>query len=363
MKKILFLTPNLGSGGAERQLVTISILLKEKGYDVDVLCYANGDFYAHLLKDINIDIIWQIDDNYLKRIIRVRRFIRKGDYDTVISFLETPNFLNNLSSIGGKTWKVITGERSAKKSTFITKRGKIFAWFEKFSDLKVCNSKNATNMWNRYYPQYTRKIITLYNPISLQEITSIYEPKKNDKLHIVIAASYQYLKNPIGLIKALILLNDQQRKNIEINWYGAKEVIKGNTQAYDESVNLIKENNLQDIIHLNGETKNITDMMNEADIVALFSSVEGLPNVICEGMMIGKPIIMTRVSDYDTLVDDTNGFLCDWNRIETIKDALLKAMELSKEELLQMGKNSKKKAEKLFSKEVITKQWIDVIEG
>ena len=34
MKKILFLAMGLGSGGVERQMVTIAKLLKEKGYNV-----------------------------------------------------------------------------------------------------------------------------------------------------------------------------------------------------------------------------------------------------------------------------------------------------------------------------------------
>lgn len=101
--------------------------------------------------------------------------------------------------------------------------------------------------------------------------------------------------------------------------------------------------------------------MNEADAVGLFSKYEGLPNAICEGMMLGKPIVMTRVSDYATLVDDSNGFLCDWDSSETIKNALLRLINLRKDELLEKGKNSKTRAERLFSKERIIKQWTDFI--
>jgi len=36
MKKILLLSGSLASGGAERQMVNLSLLLKEKGYDAEL---------------------------------------------------------------------------------------------------------------------------------------------------------------------------------------------------------------------------------------------------------------------------------------------------------------------------------------
>ena len=100
--------------------------------------------------------------------------------------------------------------------------------------------------------------------------------------------------------------------------------------------------------------------MHEADVVALFSELEGLPNAICEGMMLGKPIIMSRVSDYEKLVDDSNGFLCDWNNPKSIKGALMSAVKLSENELDKMGNSSRLKAHKYFSKETIINQWLEL---
>lgn len=358
MKKILFLAMGLGSGGAERQMVTIARLLKEQGYDITFLCYAKEDFYAHLLEKDNIPIVWMIEKNYLKRIIRVRNYIRKGNYDTVISFLETPNFLNNFSAIGGKSWKVITGERSAKESNFTSRRGKIFAWFQRYSDAIVCNSNNAKQMWENYYPQYKNKLTEIYNTVTLPEITSEYIPRKDGKTNIIVAASYQYLKNPIGLIKALALLNNEERDKIKVNWYG-KNNFYGS--AYNESLELIKDNQLNEVIFLNDQSKDIINKMYEADVVALFSSVEGLPNTICEGMMIGKPIIMTKVSDYQDLVDQANGFLCDWDDVESIKNVLSSIINISNNKIIEMGIQSKCKADNIFSERIIIHKWINII--
>ena len=358
MKKILFLAMSLGSGGAERQMVTIARLLKEQGYDITFLCYAKEDFYAHLLEKDNIPIVWMIENNYLKRIIKVRNHIRKGNYDVVISFLHTPNFLNNFSAIGGKSWKVITGERSAKESTFNSRKGKVFAWFQKYSDVIVCNSNNAREMWIKNYPQYKNKLTTIYNTVTLPEITTEYIPRKDGKTHIIVAASYQYLKNPIGLIKALALLNNEEREKIRVDWYGK---IKFEGSIYQQCADLIKESDLNDVIIMNDHVQDITNKMNESDVVALLSCVEGLPNTICEGMMLGKPIIMTKVSDYNILVDNSNGVLCDWNNIESIKTSIINVVNFDNDNLIKMGVNSKEKSTKLFTQEKIINKWSNLI--
>lgn len=360
--KILFLIDSLGSGGAQRQIVTLSILLKKKGCDVAILTYHSDNFFIDEVLNCSIEIHQLNSKNFINRIFKVRKFIRKGNFDAVISFMDVPNFLNNLAAIGGKSWKIITSERSSKESTLTSLKGKIFSWFQRYSDYLICNSNNSKKMWLRYKPNYFNKLKVIYNPVILPELSSVYQPRRNSKLNIVVAASYQYLKNPIGLVEAVLMMTEEERDKIVIDWYGRAEVTKGDTKAYNESIEKILKYNIQDVIHLNETTKNIYNIMNEADIVALFSKLEGLPNSICEGMMLGKPIIMTRVSDYNLLVDDKNGFLCDWDNPISIKNALIKAANLSEVELFQMGKKSKEKAEKYFTAKTIVNQWINLLE-
>lgn len=361
-KKILFIADGLGSGGAERQMVTVAGLLKKNGYDVYVLCYSRGDFYAHVLLDQAIPIIWKVEKRALPRMLKIRRYIRKGHFNAVISFLETPNFLNNFAAIGGHDWKVITGERSSKDSTFTSRKSKIFLWFHRYCDALVCNSENAKQRWAQRKPKYASKLHCIYNSVTLGLVHSTYEPRRGEKTNIIVAASHQYLKNGIGLIKALNEIDKEERKKIHVDWYGSKVVSGSGSAPYEEVLQFVRENNLESVIEFHDPTNDIADRMNQADAVALFSWLEGLPNTICEGMTLGKPIIMTRVSDYGILVNENNGFLCDWDNVESIKEALLSLSELPTETMLRMGKNSKNKAEGLFSQEAILINWIKLIE-
>lgn len=360
--RILFLIDSLGSGGAQRQLVTLSPLLMDKGYDVEILCYHYNDFFLDILKSHNIKVNWILVNNPVLRLFKIRSFIRKNNYNVVISFLDTPDFINCFSAIGGKQWKVITSERSAIESKFKTLKGRIFSFTRIFSDFIVCNSNNARNMWLNNFPNYDKKLKVIYNTFTSHISSCEYIPRQNDKLNIVVAASFREIKNPLSLINALKYLNEEEKSKIKIDWYGEKfSESKGG--IYDKCISLIAKYRLNNIIELHSPTNQILKILMKSDIVALFSLVEGLPNTICEGMFLSKPILMTKVSDYNEFINDNNGLLCsDFSSIE-ISKAIKQFLVKDSSELIIMGKNSRNIANKLFNTESILKQWINLIES
>lgn len=364
MKRIVLFINNLGSGGAQRQIVNIAKLLKDDGYDVEVLVYHDNPFYQPMLDAAKIPVTLLKCNGNAERILRVRKWLKKSGAAVVIAFLETPGFIACLSKIGHKRWKLITNERSAKMSTFQSRRNRFFNRFERFSDAKVGNSENAINMWRKYYPQYNDKYSVIYNPIMMSDqfSSASHTYLSNGRLHIVVAASYQELKNPIRVIEAVNLLSDEEKKKLDLHWYGRIEVTTGNTETFDRSKKMIEQYHLENCISLHPETDKIYECMTEGDVVGLFSTVEGLPNTICEAMMIGRPVLMSRVSDYDTLVSD-NGYLCDPNSTESIRDAFQAVLSATAEELAVMGRSSIKKAQRLFSPDEIKKQWSELIEN
>lgn len=360
--KLLFLINSLGSGGAQRQMVTIAPLLKEKGMEVEFLCYYRDTFFAAPLDKAGIKVHWLPASNPLARIWKIRLFIRQGNYDVVISFLNTPDLLNCLSAIGGHTWRVVCSERSAKEEFFVSRRGKLTGWLKRYSDTIVCNSENARQMWLKYYPQYQEKLKVIYNIVALPAFTSVYVPRRGGKTHLLVAASYQYLKNPVNVIEAVNLLTPEEKAKLILDWYGMKQVAREGTRAYEEASGLVNRYHLGQVIRLNDPTPSIIEKMKEADVIGLFSSVEGLPNAICEAMSLGKPVMMSRVSDYAVLVDEKNGVLCDAGDVLSIRKALQMIInQWSDEQLLEKGKNSQAKAGLLFGKERVSGQWMKII--
>lgn len=352
---------NLNSGGAERQTVAIAKALKGEGHDVIIACYSKGDFYLSDLECAGIRVEWMIEKRYLKRVICFRKFIRRGRFDAVISLLVTPNIINLLSAVGGKKWKVILGERSAKSDFFKSAKARFIKYMLGCADSIVCNSENSTNIWKNFAPRSSDKIKCIYNLLPQYEASSVYVPRKNDRVNIVVAASYQPLKNMKRLILALSQLEGDERDKIHIDWYGQINVSVYGTTPYDVSCALIKELDLDSVISLNPPTTQIYEFMNAADAVALVSEVEGLPNVICEALMLGKPIIMSNVSDYNVLVGNGNGFICKYDDVDSIASVLKNFITLKENQLMALGDKSREIYNTKFAPEVIIKEWLNLV--
>jgi hypothetical protein len=96
--------------------------------------------------------------------------------------------------------------QSSNEEMFTKPRGKFFKLFQRCSDKIICNSINAKKMCEKHYPGFSHKLTVIDNLIVLPELEATYEPKRNGKLKIVVAASYHELRMWMGLLKQLIYL-------------------------------------------------------------------------------------------------------------------------------------------------------------
>lgn len=359
MMKLLLLIDNLGSGGAQRQVATLAPLLQARGNEVIVVTYFEQNFFAERLKG-KVPIICIKRGNYISRTLAIRKYIRREKFDAVISFLDNPDFINCFAALSGKKWKVITSERSAMEEAFSTRLHKVIAWFKRSSDYIVCNSENARNLWIKFYPQYEPKLQVIYNAVTIEPSSMPYIPKEDGKIRFVVAASISYLKNPLNVIEAINRLGDLKNR-IHLDWYGNYRIDGRINGCYMKCQELINAYGLQNIVQFHEPTSEITEIMQKADCVGLFSRLEGLPNAICEAMTLSKPIIMSRVSDYNKLIDSHNGFLCEWNDVDSIAEAFKGMVEKTESELLLMGEASKQKSEQLFSPDSVCDNWLKLI--
>ena len=355
--KICCFIDSLGSGGAKRQIVNLCVGLKNRGHEVSLLTYHPEDFFKKRLSENKIEVTTISSKGTLSLVIKVRKYFKNKEPDVVVSFLTSPSLIACLASALPHKWKLITGERNSKEEIFAGIRGKITIYAELFSDWKVANSDVGRQIWIKHCPQYATKLSTIYNPVIIQGVSMNSERNDDGRLRVVVAASYQYTKNPVNVAKALALLSEEERNKIIIEWFGRIEVVNGDTRAYDETKKVVEEKELQSVLILHGETKEIYTEMNNADVVGLFSIVEGLPNAVCEGMMLGKPIIMTPVSDFKAFVTPENGFLCADSGVESILNELRQLINTSEEILQNMGKKSKEIANKLFDFQSNMDKW------
>ena len=296
----------------------------------------------------------------ISRLARIRKVIRALAPDTVISFMRVPNFCACVASIGKHPWKLIVSERIANEAAFLNKKLRpIFVAQKKYADAIVCNSKCAQGLWEKYYPKTKDKLSTIYNIIDVPETETA--ERQDGKCRLLIAARYEKEKNLDGLLRAVKSLSDEEKERLEIHWYGKANIAGAAESVFDQGNAYIQENGLDSCVFLHPATDQIYSLMAQVDYISLFSHMEGLPNAIIEGMTLKKPVIMSTVSDYDVLLDESNGFLCDPKSPEDIAKALRDAIGATQEQRAQMGQRSYEKIQRICSREAVIGQWESLI--
>lgn len=357
--KILCVIDSLGSGGAQRQLVNLAVGFKEIGHDVSFLVYHDINFFERILDEFNIPIYKVIDSNYFTRVLRMRSFIRKGNFDSVLSFLETANFICEISGFPRRKWKLVVGERSANPRILKSFKLKFLRWFHLFSDNVVSNSQVNLDLVRKINPFLKeKKCHVIYNIVDYDKWkpNPNYHFRKDGKLNLIVVASHQYLKNLDGLIEAVNILDKDEKEQLKISWYGGLR----NDNSKDKGIEKIEKLNLSDIFHFYDSTLEIHNKVNEADSLGLFSFYEGLPNSICEALSVGKVIIASRVSDIPLLVNDNN-LLFNPTSMNEIQKVLKYLLHISENEFELISNRNIKKAKELFNKEIIIDKYLHLL--
>jgi glycosyltransferase involved in cell wall biosynthesis len=357
--KILCVIDTLNSGGAQFQLVELAIGFREKGNEVYFLIYHDFPFFNPYLERVGIEISCIKEPNYLKRLFKMRKFIRNGSFDAVLSFLEAPSFICEFSGLPFRKWKLVVGERSASPEILRSLKLKVFRWFHAFADYVVANSYNNLRIVRKINPLLSNtKCNVIYNAIDLNtwKPDPQYIHRKNGKTRLVVVARQIFEKNLNGLIEAIALLDKEDLGKITVDWYGDRITEPLLDSSITEAVDKINKYGLKNVIFFYPATHDIARIIKEADAIGLFSFFEGLPNSVCEGMACGKPIICSAVSDLPKLLSYDKRLLCDPEKPESIKLALHYLINLSSNNLKEIGSVNLETARSMFDKkEIVTK--------
>ena len=360
---ITCLIDTLNSGGAQRQMVNLVVMLKSKGYNVTLITYHPINHFTYILEKNNINHICIRANNNLSRIIKIRHKVHSLKTDVLISFLDIPSLIAQIISLPFAPWKTIVSERVLEIGK-ANKIRKLSRNLYRITKAITANSNENKKVIEQKAPWSKNKVHVIYNSVDLEK----FQPpaSRNIKQNkIIVVASFRATKNPAGLFKALKLVKEKRPDiQFELKWYGHKNPSLGETtsKVYEDAKQLLNELELNEIVKLLEPVTNIEDKYNESSVLVLPSFTEGLPNVVCEAMACGMPVLISNVADAKYLVEnDYNGYLFDPYSIENMADTLIKYFDLSIDEKLKFGQNSRTKAEMLFSSEDYVQNYINII--
>lgn len=351
-KRILCLVDSLASGGAQRQMVGLASLLKGEGYQIKVVTYFDIPFYMPQLRECGVDYEYvACGTGLVDRLRKLGRVIKQFRPDVVVSYLDTPNILACLIHIANKNrWKLIVSERNTTQA--LSRRERIkFALF-RFADNIVPNSFSQCDFMAKHYSQYADKCHVITNFVDTEIFSPVAKEIDSDVLRIIGVGRVLKQKNIPMLIEAVKIIREKGC-NVRVNWYGEK------FDTYNECVRLISQYSLEGVFEFHEPCKNIIEKYRESDLFVLPSIYEGFPNVLCEAMSCGLPVIATDVCDNGRIVQHKeNGYLIPSGDTKELADRLLQFIELSPIQRKAMGEKSRSIAVDMFSKESFVKEYI-----
>lgn len=325
--KVLLVTENLGSGGAERQLVGLAIALRDRGHEPIVVTWFNKNFHKKTLESNNIHHILLTPKNKAHRIKLLASLFKRLKPDAVISFLPMANESVSIASLLAPV-NLIVSERS-----FTTKWGvrrKLTNLIYRRAKYIVANSNNEAENIRSHCRALSRKVTVIPNYVDVNRFAPINKsiPKTLSKISFIGVGRVIPTKNLLNLLNALYIVKKQGVK-FSFDWYGDTYDID-----YYKAVNkLIDDLQLVEDFRLNGECHDIEKAYQKADIMCFPSLLEGYPNVLVEAMACGLPIVASAVCENPFIVkDNINGFLFDPNDVDSIANAIFKSTRLSNSE-------------------------------
>lgn len=357
MNKILCLIESLGSGGAERQLTGLAVMLRQKGYKVQVCYYVKNEFYLPYLQENGVEGCFLPEaSNPRKRFFALRNHIKAYKPDTVISYSTSPSMITCLLKLLGFKFNLIVSERNTTQR--IDKNTKLRFFLYRWAKHIVPNSQSQADFINKHFPNLLGKVKVITNFVDTDKFSPSTEVQpQHDVTNMVCVGRLMPQKNLPRFIEAICKVVKDGCK-IHVDWFG--QDLK---DAYSEECHAaISNNHLEDVFVFHAPSSCIQDEYRKANVFCLPSLYEGFPNVLCEAMSCGNPVLCSRVCDNPYIVKEgENGLLFNPRDVEDMASAIEHYIDLCKEKKVKMGVKSRDIAMNMFSKDGFIQKYINLL--
>lgn len=278
------------------------------------------------------------------------RIIRRTKFDLVYCFCETSILSGSILRMiyGVKVVNRILGAQSLclgvwqKKSIFrlLFQNPEYISQFLVPADLKVITNDGSSgnDLALKYRCISKSKVLFLFNGVNLPQ--TVKDKKINNFIQVGTFSRLEVWKRVDTVVNAIIEL---VQKELDI-----RLVIVGGGVKEQALKRIIEKEDMSHQIEWNGwlTQLEVTEKINECDIVIIAHQHSNMPNTLWEAMSLGKCIIgVDDPGTRGTLVHMENAFLLKQNFTISDMTAALEYLYHHPDEITRLGKNSRKWAE------------------
>jgi glycosyltransferase involved in cell wall biosynthesis len=341
---------------------------KEKGFEV--ICIAPEDRFTGLLKKENIDFypvkIHSKGNNPIADLSLLKQFrniysITKPDI--ILQYTIKPNIYGTLAAklCNIPTINTVTGlgtvflhdnwvskvAQSLYKFSFRF-AGKVL--FQNSDDQQFFVEKALVSSSKTTLVHGSGVNTHIFHPSKL-EITSV-------PFRFLMAARLLYDKGIREYAKASLLLYEKYGNAVECHLIGSVDSDKQLGIPEEE----LSEWTQKYHIKYHTFSEQIAAVYQFVHVVVLPSYREGVPKTLLEAAACAKPLIATDVAGCrEVVINNWNGLLCKPKDAEDLFDKMVQIMEMSKEQQLQMSKNSYEFIQQSFSDKIVFNEYFCLV--
>lgn len=382
--KISFVTANLGSGGAERVISLLANQFCLRGYEVEIIFFRDRLIFYELDERVKVVISGEEchSDAMWRKMLWLRKYIKTTKPDVVVPF-RVSVYCTTILSLFGTNTPIIASERIDPHipDSYWTVLRKLLLPFVKHLVVQTSYIKS-------YYPKFIQKKTSVIpNPVreeafenprmdsrvqsSKRKRADSYDHSGHDFCHNsskqtsltdLVAPKIQSSKQNRIISVARLAPQKNQKMMIEAFAKVADEfpdwqlVIFGEGPLRAELESLVSSFKLEGRVSLPGRTEHVIEELRKSKVFCLSSDYEGMSNSMLEAVCVGLPVISTKVSGSEDLVNDgVDGFLIDMNDVDGMAEAMGKVM--SDGQLMNKMSQINKEKAGLYQLDKITIMW------
>ena len=229
-----------------------------------------------------------------------------SEYDTICVMSE------------GSEFKPMVAESSARKKIQWVHID--YCYWKQTNDWAIERTKDDKELWEKFdnivvltenirqsvamlYPNIADKLLVFKNLMPVEKIKKMSEPRNK----LVKFVTVGRLDKQKAYDRLIPILSRLYKEGYDFKWD-----IYGGGPEYEFINCLIGENGLGEIVKLHGNTANPFRYVKNADVFALMSDFEGLPNTIYESLILGVPVLATNTGGVkEQVITGETGWLVD----------------------------------------------------
>lgn len=352
--KIVFITPGMTYGGAERVISLLSNEWVNKGHSVELIITGDNRNIAYELSDkINVEFLSglrKVKLPHLDFIRRIRAKVVSYSPDAAIAFMNDTCAYTALSLLGTNI-PVFYSERNDPNKVNQRIIDKLYRRIVECSVKGIVFQTDGARAC--YSQKLQKKSIVILNPINTDHIPQwkYTETRKE----VVSVGRLNPQKNQKLLIDAFKIFNKRYPEYV-LKIYGSGEL-------KDDLISYTKKNNLMDSVKFMGNSSDVLNEIKTASLFVLSSDYEGLPNALIEAMVMGMPCISTDCSPGGArmlIESGVNGIITPCGNSEVLAKEMMNAVADEKHSII-LGENAAGLKQNV-SIENIANKWIRFLE-